>query len=177
MFSALIPTRDYGCNYWFNRIPYRSLRMKMFRLMGLRIGPNSTILMATEFNALRKIVIGDHTVVNAHVYLDGRGGLSIGDSVNISSHVLLVAGTHDVQDGAHFRGEAKPIVIEDYVWLCTRCTVLGGVRIGKGAVIAAGAVVTKDVEPFAIMGGVPARKIGERTEDLSYKLKHRLSWR
>ncbi len=172
-----IPTRDYLCNHWFNRIPFRAVRMKAFRAMGLHIGPHSTVLMTAEFNAISKITVGDHTIINQHVYLDGRGGLSIGDSVNISSHVLLVAGTHDVQDGAHFRGEARPIFIEDYVWLGTRCTILCGVRVGKGAVVAAGAVVTQDVAPFTIVGGVPARKIGDRTADLSYKLNHRLSWR
>lgn len=62
------------------------------------------------------------------------------------------------------------IVIEDYVWLCTRCTVLGGVTIGRGAVVAAGAVVTKSVEPYAIVAGIPARKVAERSKNQQYSL-------
>jgi maltose O-acetyltransferase len=132
--------------------------------------------MNVEFADASAIVIGSHTVINQRVYLDGRGGLVIGDNVNISSHVLLVAGTHDVQDGAAFRGEARRIVIEDYAWICTRAIILPGVTVGRGAVVAAGAVVTKSVTPHAIVAGVPARTIGQRTADLSYQLSYPRSW-
>ena len=64
------------------------------------------------------------------------------------------------------------MVIEDYVWIASRATILPGVTIGKGAVVACGAVVTKDVEPMTVVGGVPARKIGERINLLEYELKH-----
>lgn len=174
---SFVPSRDYILNYWVSRVPLHGLRMWLYRALGTRIGAGSTILMSTELNHASELTIGAHTVINQHCYLDGRGGLSIGDNVNISSHVILVAGSHDVQDGAHFSGSARAIAIESYAWLGTRCTVLAGVRVGHGAVVAAGAVVTRSVEPYTIVAGVPARPIGTRTHDLTYTLDYDLSWR
>jgi len=172
-----VPTKDYLCNYVISQIPFHSLRMKNYRRLGVKIGDGSTILMSTQMHEATNITIGEGTVINPYCYLDGRGGLKIGSYVNISSHVVLVAGSHEVQDGERFLGFAKPITIEDYVWLCTRSTVLPGVTIGYGAVVAAGAVVTKSVEPYSIVAGVPARKIGERTKNLSYRFgDYSVSW-
>ncbi len=150
--------------------------MRAYRRLGLRIGAGSTILMSTEMHRAEDLTIGRHTIINQHCYLDGRDGLLIGDNVNISSHVLLVAGSHDVQDGGNFTGSARRIIIEDYAWLCTRAMVLPGVTIGQGAVVAAGAVVTKSVPPHTIVAGSPAKKIGERTTDLKYELVYDVSW-
>ena len=172
----LFPTRDYLCNFVVNRLPILSSRMATYRRLGVRIGHQTTILMSVEMHRAEDVTIGRNTVINQHCRLDGRGGLLIGNNVNISSHVLLVAGTHDVQDGQAFSGCIKPIVIEDYAWLCTRSTVLAGVTVGRGAVVAAGAVVTKSVPPYAIVAGVPARKIGERNPDLNYDLVYEVSW-
>jgi len=171
-----LPTKDYLCNHVINRIPSHSFRMNAYRKLGVSIGRESTLLMSTEMQHCEELTIGRNTIINQHCLLDGRGGLVIGDNVNISSHVLLVAGTHDVQDGRAFSGCIKPIIIEDYVWLCTRSTILAGVTVGRGAVVAAGAVVTKSVSPDAIVAGVPARKIGERNPDLTYDLIYELSW-
>ena len=171
-----LPTKDYLCNHVINRIPDLKTRMKAYRRLGIKIGVDSTILMSTEMHRAEDMVIGNNTIINQHCLLDGRGGLRIGSNVNISSHVLLIAGSHDIQDGIGFSGSIKPITVEDYVWLCTRCTVLAGVTVGKGAVIAAGAVVTKTVEPYAVMAGVPAKKIGERNPELIYNLVYSVSW-
>lgn len=70
-----------------------------------------------------------------------------------------------------FGCESAPVIIEDYAWVSCRTVVLPGVRIGKGAVVAAGAVVTKNVEPYAIVAGVPAKPIGARPRDLRYQLE------
>ena len=172
-----IPTKDYLCNYVVSRIPVYGLRMAAYRRLGVRIGVDSTILMSTEMHRSEDLIIGRNTIINQHCFLDGRGGLRIGNNVNVSSHVLLVAGTHDVQDGTNFSAVVKPIVIDDYVWLCTKAMILPGVTVGYGAVVAAGAVVTRDVEAFAIVAGTPARKIGERTPDLLYSLgPYDVSW-
>lgn len=150
--------------------------MTLYRRLGVRIGQGGTILMGAEVHHARRIRIGSHSVINPHCYLDGRGGLEIGSNVNISPHVLLVAGSHDHGDGSHFIGRVDPVKVEDYVWLCTRATVLPGVVVGRGAVVAAGAVVTKSVAPYSIVAGVPAKKIGERTGDLSYELVYDVDW-
>ena len=165
-----VPTKDYLCNYVINRIPFLDLRMKNYRRLGMRIGADSVIFMSTYMHEAVNITIGEATIINQHCSLDGRGGLTIGSNVNISSHVILVAGSHDVQNAECFAGYAKPITVEDYVWLCTRSTILAGVTVGRGAVVAAGAVVTKSVEPYTIVGGIPAVKIGERNQDLHYSL-------
>lgn len=173
---AILPTRDYLCNRVISNIPFHDLRMGAYRRAGLSIGPQSTILMSCEMHHAAEIVIGRNTIINPHCFLDGRAGLRIGNNVNISAHVLLVAGTHDIHDGSCFAGSAKPIRIEDYVWLCTRAMVLAGVTVGRGAVVAAGAVVTKSIAPYVVVAGVPARKIGERNPDLHYDLVYDLSW-
>lgn len=174
--SRLVPPRDYLCNNIINRIPFHSQRMASYRKVGMQVGKNSTILMATEVHHATGVIIGHNSVINRHCFLDGRGILRIGNYVNISSHVLLVAGNHDIQNGNDFVGSAMPIIIEDYVWLCTRCMILPGVTIGRGSVIAAGAVVTKDVASYTVMAGVPANKIGERNRDLHYSLSYDPDW-
>ncbi|HPU00025.1 MAG TPA: DapH/DapD/GlmU-related protein, partial [Armatimonadota bacterium] len=81
--------------------------------------------------------------------------------------VHLITAQHDMND-PDFANVLAPIVIEDYVWIGSRATVLPGVRIGRGAVVAAGAVVTRDVAPLTVVGGVPARPIGERKPGMRY---------
>lgn len=83
-----------------------------------------------------------------------------------------------MQDSTGFRGWYEPITIHDRVrvWLCTRSTILAGVTIGEGAVVAASAVVTKSVAPYDIVAGIPARKVSERNRDLTYILNYNVSW-
>jgi acetyltransferase-like isoleucine patch superfamily enzyme len=93
------------------------------------------------------------------------GGVNIGDRVMIGSHVAITSLTHDYTAVAmNGTSLARPIVIEDDVWLGTHCVILPGVRVGCGAVVAAGAVVTKDVPPYTVVAGVPARLLKRRPE-------------
>ena len=101
--------------------------------------------------------------------LDGRAGLTIGNSVNLSTGAWIWTMQHDVND-PQFAATKGAVVIEDYAWISSRTTILPGVTIGKGAVVAAGAVVTKSVAPYEIVGGIPAKKIGERDRNLTYTL-------
>ncbi|MBU2900551.1 acyltransferase [Maribacter dokdonensis] len=117
-----------------------------------------------------KIVIGENSVINRKCYLDGRGGVIIGNNVSISPEVNLITATHDAQS-KNFEYAIKLIRIEDYVWIGTRATILPGVSLGKGCVVATGSVVSKDVAPFTIVGGVPAKKIGDRNNYLDYNCK------
>ena len=114
-------------------------------------------------------IIGDRCVLDAR-----RGYIKIGKNVQLGNFVNLWTGSHDYND-PYFRsraGKRGPIEIQDYCWLGPRSTVLYNVNIGKGAVVGAGSIVTKDVPDFSIMTGIPARKVGERNKDLRYNLGH-----
>jgi acetyltransferase-like isoleucine patch superfamily enzyme len=141
--------------------PFWILRKNCYQLAGLKIGKGSKIHMWARFFAPEGIKIGQGSIIGDHVFLDGRGGLTIGDHVDIASQVLIYTSEHDVQS-EDLRPTEEPVVIGDYVFIGPRVVVLPGVTIGKGAVVAAGAVVTKDVPAKAIVGGVPAQVIGER---------------
>lgn len=151
-------------------IPLHSVRKLFFRIAGVKIGKNSFIHMGTRFYLPKNITIGTGTIIGDRCFLDGRAKLTIGDNVDIASQVLIYNSEHDIKSEG-FDPIEEPVIIEDYVFIGPRAIILPGVKIGKGAIVAAGAVVTKDVEPYQVVGGVPAEKIGERkNKDLHYKL-------
>lgn len=118
---------------------------------------------------LEGITIGEYSTISDRVILDGRRILTIGNSVNVGPGVVVWTLQHDPDD-RDFRTRGGKVVIDDYAWLGSNCIVLPGVRVGRGAVVAAGAVVTHDVADYAIVGGVPAHFIRERSHDLQYRL-------
>ena len=131
--------------------------------------------MGARFYDPKNIIIGEDSIVGERAVLDGRDKLLIGNHVDIASEVMIYNSEHDVQS-EDFPAVNSPVVIEDYVFIGPRAIILPGVKIGKGAVIGAGAVVTKDVDSMNIAGGVPAKLISERKVDnLHYKLG-RASW-
>jgi len=93
--------------------------------------------------------------------LDGRSNIIIGNNVDISSETNIFTWEHDIESPI-FDSKGAPVIIGDWVYVGTRSTILPGVTIGEGAVVAAGAVVTKDVEPWTMVGGVPAKFIKKR---------------
>lgn len=152
------------------RIPLHWKRRLAYRLAGVRIGKGSVIHMWARFFNPANITIGKDTIIGDHVFLDGRAPIRIGNHVDIASQVLVYNSEHDINSD-DFHAVDAPVTIGDYVFIGPRAIVLPGVEIGKGAVIGAGAVVTKNVSEFAIVGGVPAVKIGERkNKDLHYRL-------
>jgi len=116
--------------------------------------------------------IGKGSIIGDNAILDARNGIKIGNNVNFSSNVSIWSEQHDHRD-PYFRNTQKKKMIEigDRVWIGPNTIILHSVNIGEGAVIAAGAVVTKDVPPYAIVGGVPAKIIGERNHDLRYSFE------
>jgi acetyltransferase-like isoleucine patch superfamily enzyme len=112
-------------------------------------------------NRRSNISIGENTRINRGCMLDLRGGLSIGDDVSVSPEVAIVTASHGVND-PDFILEHAGVAIYDHVWIGTRAMILPGVTLGRGCVVAAGSVVTRDVDPLAIVAGVPARRVGER---------------
>lgn len=155
-------------NTTVSHLPFWRLRRKSFQLLGAKIGKGTHINRHCFVMNPNKMEVGCYTDINRMVTLDARGGLKIGNSVSISHGVMLITGSHD-PNTKQFLARFYPIDIDDYVWIGCGAIVLQNVKIGKGAVVAAGAVVTKDVPPYAIVGGVPAKIIGERSKDLDYR--------
>jgi acetyltransferase-like isoleucine patch superfamily enzyme len=156
-------------------LPSRRGRMAYYRRSGLTADDRVVIHRGLEFRNATGITIGAGTIVGFDCVLDGRGELVLGQNVNLSSEVAIWTMQHDHRD-PHFGVVARRVVIEDRAWLSFRSTVLPGVTIGEGAVVAAGAVVTKDVPAFAIVAGVPAVQVGERPRDLRYEFSGRAAW-
>lgn len=150
------------------KVPSHHLRRFAYRfLFGIRIGAHSSIHIGARFLRPRAVSIGDNCVLGNGIFLDGRAGLSIGNRVVTGSEVMIHTLQHDM-DSPDFAAEGGPVVIGDYVYIGPRVIVLPNVQIGYGAVVAAGAVVTKDVPPYTVVGGIPARKLRERSHDLTY---------
>lgn len=155
-----------GNHLFMNYMPYRVRHGFLRRFCQVRIGHDSSIAMGCFVTGYH-ISIGNNTVINRYTYLDGRVPLTIGNNVNISHYTLIQTLTHDPQN-PDFVCLSKPVVIEDHVWIGARAIISPGVRIGEGAVIGAGSVVTRDVQPYTIVAGNPARFIKERSRDLRY---------
>lgn len=151
------------------------VRRFFYRFAGIKIGRGSTIHTGARFYNPVNIEIGQDSIVGEGAVLDGRDRLVIGSHVDIATDVMIYNSEHDIESD-DFRAVRRPVVIEDYVFIGPRAIILPGVSVGRGAVIAAGAVVTKNVEDFDVVGGVPAIVIGKRkNKDLHYKLG-RAAW-
>jgi acetyltransferase-like isoleucine patch superfamily enzyme len=160
----------YVANNVIMKQPSYHLRHWYFRKLGLRIGHDSSIAMHC-FVTGSKIIIGENTVINRFTYLDGRVPLYIGNNVNVSHYTLIHTLTHDPQN-SDFICLERPVAIMDHAWIGARAIILPGVTIGEGAVVAAGSVVTKDVAPYTIVGGNPARPLSTRSRDLRYRSRY-----
>ncbi|OGE71150.1 hypothetical protein A2617_04090 [Candidatus Daviesbacteria bacterium RIFOXYD1_FULL_41_10] len=155
---------------WAGLFPCHFFRLFIYNLVGMKIGKGSRIHVGARFYYPPNIKIGEGTIIGDNVFLDGRDKLTIGSHVDIASSVMILNSEHDV-NAEDFHAIEAPVEIGDYVFVGPRAIILPGVKAGKGAIIAAGAVVTKDVADFTIVGGVPAKVIGERKiKDPHYKL-------
>lgn len=127
----------------------------------------------TEIRDPWSLHIDRGTIIGDNALLDARCGLFIGKNVNLSSNVSIYTQQHDHRD-PYFacpnpQNKKMSVEIDDRVWLGSNVIVLPGVHIGEGAVCCAGCVVTKDVEPYAVVAGIPAKKVGERPQVLKYE--------
>jgi maltose O-acetyltransferase len=138
------------------------LRVAILRACGLTIGAGSTIRSGCIFTD-KQVSLGDGCFVNFGVTFDAAAPITIGDNVTIAYGVTLATSTHEIGDSTSRAGDQRkePIRIEDGCWLGARSTVLPGVSVGSGCIIAAGALVARDCEPNGLYGGVPARRLRE----------------
>ena len=151
------------------KLPVHALRVAAIRAWGGTVHPDATIYHGFEIRGAAHLTVGARSSIGNGAILDARAGITIGDDVNLSTGVHIWTGQHDPQS-PDFAYESAPVVIGDRAWVSTRVTILPGVTIGEGAVVAAGAVVTNDVAPFTMVGGVPAKPIGNRRRELRYRL-------
>ena len=137
------------------------LKAELLRLSGYNISRSARIVSSARYYGSFSLSVGDDSYIGHDVLIAGGScNISIGNACDLAPRVGLVAGSHEVDmNGAHTAGSgySRDIVIEDGVWIGTGATVLGGVRIGRKAIIAAGSVVTSDVPPFSLAAGIPAR--------------------
>jgi maltose O-acetyltransferase len=129
--------------------------------MGFKLEKGSGIHLGCRFDAAIHLQLGRNSVINSGCRIDTRETICIGSNVAIASEVIILTADHNI-NAPDFAGRVRPVIINDYVWIGTRAMILPGVVLGEGCVVAAGAVVTKDVSPHEIVAGVPAKKIGQR---------------
>ena len=130
------------------------------------------MFMDCTFDAKDGFTMGDNCVINCKCRLDTRGNITIGTHVSISQEVSILTADHHVES-PRFEGSTRPVIIEDYVFIGTRAMILPGCTLGRGSIIAAGAVVTKNVAPFTVVAGVPAKVIKSRTTILDYEVSYK----
>lgn len=150
-------------------LPSVHLRKAVYRALGAQLEPRVVFHVGTEIRSPQGLKIGGGTIVGDFALLDAHKGLVMGRNVNISSHVSIYTGQHDHRSPTFASSQKRSVTIGDRVWLGANVIVLPGVTIGEGAVCCAGCVVTKDVEPFAVVAGIPAQKVGERPRVLTYE--------
>lgn len=148
-----------------NAGPFSRFRVWYWRKRGYSF--SKTCYLARNVYFVGKVSIGDGSSISNNCFLNGsKAGISIGKKVMIAPNCVLVAFGHGFRnleipmiDQPY---EDAPVVIDDDVWIAANCTITKGVILGKGCIVGANSVVTKDVEPFTIVGGVPAKVIGTR---------------
>jgi maltose O-acetyltransferase len=140
------------------------------------IGKSSNVCMGIKILKSERnksqIQIGNNCIINPDCLLDGRvGKIIIKDNVDIARGTWIFTLEHDPHSDYH-ETVSGDVIIEDHVWIASRVTILPGVTIGRGCVVAAGAVVTKDMPEMSIVGGIPAKIIGKRNSKLLYNINY-----
>jgi acetyltransferase-like isoleucine patch superfamily enzyme len=159
--------RNTSRSYFSSKVAYNigrlhglRLRIFLYRKIGMKIGNNCVVRRGVYLGSPNELELGDGSFIGrANLYC--TGGVRIGKNVNVSDGAVIITAKHDVNSPA-FEALYQPITVNDWAWIATNAIILAGVTIGEGAVVAAGAVVTKDVLPYSIVGGNPAKVIGER---------------
>ena len=149
---------------WLIRLsprPCFGWRRVVLRAFGARIAPHVNIYPSTHLYMPWNVEIGPWSALGEHVFVYSLGKVSIGSSVTLSYRSHLCAGTHDLND-PQLPLRKPPIVVEDGVWVGTEAFIGPGVRVGKGAVVGARAVVVRDVAPLDVVAGNPARPVSRR---------------
>jgi acetyltransferase-like isoleucine patch superfamily enzyme len=152
-----------------HKLIFGSLKRLYLKLHGSKIGKYVTFYPGIKISPGTNIEIGDHVDLAWGVLITTRGGVKIGDRTLVGYGTKIISSNHKIPEGHEkifFSGnEPKPVNIQNDVWIGANCVILPGVIIGEGAVVAANSVVTRNVEPFSIVAGSPAKKIKDRSSE------------
>jgi putative colanic acid biosynthesis acetyltransferase WcaF len=142
--------------------PLHAWRRMLLRLFGASIGSNCHIYPGARIWAPWNLTCGEVVAVADGAVLYNPSPIYLGSHSTISQEAYLCGATHDYED-PDFSLTSSEIYIGEEAWICARATVQSGLRVGPGAVLALGSVATRDLEPWTVYAGVPARKIKQRT--------------
>lgn len=167
--------RLYLFNAFLSKIPINFIRMFFVRFY-ITVGKNSFVSMNVKLlntqPSRKQIQIGDNCMINPGVLLDGRiGRILISNNVDIARDVYIYTAQHDPHSDTHAI-KSGDVIINEHVWIASRAIILPNVTLGKGCVIACGAIITKDVLENAIVGGIPGKQIGIRRSKLEYTINY-----
>ena len=142
-------------------LPSKTLRNRLIRLSGVKASKDVHFYPGFTIRNPKGLVVEDGVNIGPKCLLDARKGLTIHKNACIAYEAIIWSLNHDYND-LNFSGKGAPTDIGEYSWICSRAIILPGIKIGEGAIVASGAIVTEDVPPYAIVGGVPAKIIGQR---------------
>lgn len=158
-------------SFSYSLIPGAFLSNLYLKVWGVKVAKGSKIHRGVKFFHIGKLTVGKNSTINFGCYLDNRRGIYIGDNVGIAHDTKIYTLGHNLND-PEFKTKGAPVVIEDNAFIFSNSLIMPGVTIKEGAVILAGSVVTKDVEPYTIIGGNPAKKIKDRIHTINYKQRY-----
>ncbi len=160
-----------------NRIPLVAARMRAYAALGVEFDDldSANISLGVDMWAGANLSVGRGSTIGQKCFVDARGGIRVESDVSISREVCVLTAAHE-PDSPEFETSLAPVRFEPRCWIGTRAVVMPGVCVGEAAVVAAGAVVTRDVAPYTVVGGVPAKLLRKRREPLSYALDFRPNW-
>jgi acetyltransferase-like isoleucine patch superfamily enzyme len=170
--SVVLSLYEYIWDSFISKVPSHIVRYLYIKIINKSITRSTTILLNVRFKGIRKIKFSKKLVINSFSLLDGRGGLIVGENVDVAERVVIWSMTHDVKSSDHATKKTET-EIGDYVWIGSDSIILAGLKIGEGAVIGAGSVVTKNVAPLDIVAGNPAVIVGKRQILPKYIIDHK----
>lgn len=163
--------REYLAEWSLPKAKSNFHRVRIMKRMGVTINGPIAVRKGLEIRGANQLVINKGVSLGPGVLLDARNGIEIGESAVIAYQSIIWSLNHDYND-IHFVTKGAKTTIGKYAWVCSRSIILPGITIGEYAVVASGAIVTKDVPPYAIVAGIPAKIIGFREQkdyDYGYK--------
>lgn len=159
-------------NDFIGHIPMHWLRKGFLRLFNKKISRSAKILMHVRLPGFWNLKIGDRSIINQYCMLDCRvHSIEIDHDVDIGPYTKIWTLEHDPSDQNHGLKGSK-VIIDHHVWIASSVIILPDTHIEKGAVVAAGSLVNRNVSSRQIVGGIPAKLIGMRENDLEYQLNY-----